>query len=323
MLIVDGVKYKPFKFGNEEKEFHPAVRRNSKEIFGKDSLYFDVRHILRTASGIGSIPDAYVISPSKSKWYVVEIEFSSHPVYDHIVNQLTKFMNGVANQNTRDQIIDMLYEAICENTDMKVELQKSVGSADIHHFLTKLIRENPRIVIVIDEKTPQVSEACGVLRWEMDIIEFKAFVKETDPRNHAYLFQTLAESIIVREKGATWEQKLRSANLEIRMIIEELDKCIQSLGKVSTMERMRKAYYKGKLSAKSCFAVIEIAEDNLIIRIDASSATFKDPENWSIDGIVNGMFFTRQSKFKVTNTGQIDYAMGLIKQAFDITESKQ
>jgi len=139
MLIVGGVKYKQFTPQNEEDEFHPMVRQNSKEIFGEDSLYFDAKHVLKAFSGIGSIPDAYVVSPSQHRWFIVEIELSSHPVYDHIVRQLTKFMNGVANQSTRDQIIDMLYEAICENTDMKTELQKSVGSADIHHFLTMLI----------------------------------------------------------------------------------------------------------------------------------------------------------------------------------------
>ena len=322
MLIVDGVKYKLFKPGNEEKEFHPMVRQNSKEIFGKDSLYFDVKHILKTSSGIGSIPDAYVISPSQQQWYVVENELSSHPVYDHIVNQLTRFINGVENKNTRDQIIEMLYGAINENAEMRAILQKSIGSVDVHHFLTKLIKEPTRIVIVIDQKTPEVESACKVLGIT-DIIEFKTFAKENDPKTHAYLFETLSDSRTVREKSPTWEQKLRSATPETKAIVEELEKRIQALGKVSTMERMRKAYYKGKLSSKSCFAVIEIDDDGLVIRIDASSPTFKDPEKWSIDGIKNGMFFARQSKFKVTNRGQIEYSINLIKQAFDIIESKQ
>jgi len=74
---------------NEEKEFHPMVRKCSKEIFGEDSLYFDVRHVMRTVSGIGSIPDAYVIRLSRNEWYVVENELASHPIYDRIVKQLT------------------------------------------------------------------------------------------------------------------------------------------------------------------------------------------------------------------------------------------
>ena len=65
MLVIDGVKYKLWTPRDEEKEFHPMIRENSKEIFGENSLYFDVRHKLVSRSGIGSIPDAYVISLSK------------------------------------------------------------------------------------------------------------------------------------------------------------------------------------------------------------------------------------------------------------------
>ena len=86
MLIIDDIKFEPWTPKDEEKEFHPMVQKHSKGIFGENTLYFDVKHVLKAASGIGSIPDAYVIDFSKpSKFYVVENELSSHPVYDHIV----------------------------------------------------------------------------------------------------------------------------------------------------------------------------------------------------------------------------------------------
>lgn len=34
MLIVNGVRYKPWAPKDEEKEFHPLVKAQSKEIFG-------------------------------------------------------------------------------------------------------------------------------------------------------------------------------------------------------------------------------------------------------------------------------------------------
>jgi hypothetical protein len=36
----------------------------------------------------------------------VENELSTHPVYDHIAKRLTKFINGIENQNTRNQILE-------------------------------------------------------------------------------------------------------------------------------------------------------------------------------------------------------------------------
>ena len=65
MLVIDGVKYRLWTPEDEEKEFHPMIREHHKEIFGEDSVYSDVKHKLKSKSGIGSIPDAYVISLSK------------------------------------------------------------------------------------------------------------------------------------------------------------------------------------------------------------------------------------------------------------------
>ena len=68
-------------------------------------------------------------------------------------------------------------------------------------------------------------------------------------------------------------------------------------------------------------AVAEIADDSLIVRIDASSPTFRDPKGWSAGGVHSGRFFTHESKFKVTNDGQVNYAIELLRQAFEIVQS--
>jgi hypothetical protein len=190
MLVIDGIKYKPWTPKDEEKEFHPMVRNCSKEIFGDDSLYFDVKHVLKTTSGIGSIPDAYVINLSKSELYVVENELSTHPVYDHIVRQLTKFINGIENQNAKNQIIDMLYDEINKDAVLRATVQKAIDSTDVYRFISKLLSKPPRIVIIVDQRTPEIEEACKVLKYQPDIIEFKTFIREDAPNVHAHLFDS-------------------------------------------------------------------------------------------------------------------------------------
>jgi predicted transport protein len=210
MLIINGVKYNLLIPKDEEKEFHPMVREHSKEIFGGNSLYFDVKHVLKTTSGIGSIPDAYVISLAQPyEWYVVENELSSHPVYDHIVKQLTKFINGIENQSAKNQIVDMLYDEINKDTVLRANVQKKVNSTDVYHFLSKLISKLPRIVVVIDNKTPDVEEACGALKYKPDIVEFKTFVGENGSSVHAHLFEPLSmlESTAKEDKRSVAAEK--------------------------------------------------------------------------------------------------------------------
>jgi predicted transport protein len=326
MLIIDGVKYKLWTPKDEEKEFHPMVRARSKEIFGEDSIYFDVKRVLKTVSGIGSIPDAYVIALSKPhRLYVVENELATHPIYDHIVKQLTKFINGIGNQNARSQIIDMLYDQINRDSCLRETIQKLVGLTDVYRFLSKLLSEPPRIVIIIDKKTAELEEACYSLRYQPDIVEFKTFVREDDQNIRAHLF----EPIHPTEEGGpptdyeNWEKKLAKTSNDVRATVKELEERILGFGKISTIQRTRKAYYKGKHSLESCFAIFEITDDALIARIRADSTTFEDPEKWSIGGTHKGMFFNPENKFKITSKDQVGYAIGLIKQAYEISKSKK
>jgi hypothetical protein len=209
MLIIDGVKYKLWTPKDEEKEFHPMIKKYSKEIFGEDSLYFDVKHILKTISGIGTIPDAYVICLSRKQWYVVENELASHPIYDHIVKQLTKFINGIENQNTKTQITDMLYDEINNDIILKATVQKKLGSTDPYHFLSKLISKPPTIVIIIDQKTPEIIDACRALKYQPHIIQFRTFTREDAPTIRAHEF----DSITIEKPKPSEEEKLQKGEI--------------------------------------------------------------------------------------------------------------
>jgi hypothetical protein len=192
MLLIDGVKYRLWTPKEEEKEFHPMIREHSKEIFGENSLYFDARYLLKTASGIGSIPDAYAINLAEPyEWYVIENELASHPVYDHIVKQLTKFINGIESQNAKSQILDMLYDRINRDPVLKGIVKKLIDTEDIYHSLSRLFSKSPRIVIIIDQKTPEVQEACQVLKYQTDIVEFKTYVRENAETVHIHSFEPL------------------------------------------------------------------------------------------------------------------------------------
>ncbi|MGD6810511.1 MAG: winged helix-turn-helix domain-containing protein [Candidatus Bathyarchaeia archaeon] len=193
MLIIDGVRYKPWIPKDEENDFHPMVRANASEIFGTDSVYFDVKFSLKSVSGIVSIPDAYVLNLRKTKaeWYVIENELATHPIYDHIVKQLTKFINGVENQNTRMQILDMIYQKINEDTILKSRIKKLTDADDTYHLLSRVFSMPPRIVIIIDQKTAELEEATRVLKYHTDIIEFKIFAREDDMDSRAVLFEPL------------------------------------------------------------------------------------------------------------------------------------
>jgi len=61
-LIKDGVKYLIHNF-QLENEFEKIVLRQSKLLFGENSIVFEKQKI-RTSTGIGTIPDALIINPT-------------------------------------------------------------------------------------------------------------------------------------------------------------------------------------------------------------------------------------------------------------------
>lgn len=105
MLLIDGVRYFPHKYKDEE-ELQNIVEEHSKDIFGEQSIFFGKKKISSLAD-VGSIPDGYVISLGDNpNWYVFEVELSSHPLFEHIVPQISKFKNGIKNDKTKKNLVD-------------------------------------------------------------------------------------------------------------------------------------------------------------------------------------------------------------------------
>jgi len=69
ILLKDGVKYVPHVYKDED-ELEKMVFEHYKEIFGEDSILFS-KHVITTSSGIGTVPDAFVISIKQKKWFIV------------------------------------------------------------------------------------------------------------------------------------------------------------------------------------------------------------------------------------------------------------
>jgi len=335
VLFVDGVKYFLWIPKDEENEFHPIVRKCSKVIFGENSLYFDVKHVLKSLSGIGSIPDAYVIDLSKRELYIVEIELSSHPVYDHIVKQLTKFINGIENPHAKNQIINMLYEEINRDIVLKATIQKTTGSPEVYRFISTLLSKPPRIIVIVDKKTSEIEEACKVLKYQPSIVELKIFSREDAENVQAYLFEpvSIVEKAIEKAKEGEkltprhyrdWESMLAWVNDNVREIVYSLKNEIMSLRNVvPVIHGKYLCFYKGKPSIRSIFAVFLLTKEALNIRIRVEPSTFKDPKGLLKNKVYKGWFFKRgagqEREFKIKSKEQIPYAMGLIKQSYEIS----
>lgn len=195
MLLIDGVKYELWTPPNEY-DFEQVVKEHTQEIFGEQSVYFDRKQKLKSLSGIGSIPDGYVIVFGDLPcWYIVEVELSSHPLHDHIISQVGRFISGINNPNVQRGIVNAIDEEIARDDFLKLRLRKAIEPTEIYRFLADLISKQPTLTIVIEKDTEELREALSTLRYpEIKVVEFQTFTREgVGLPVHGHFFEPLCE----------------------------------------------------------------------------------------------------------------------------------
>ncbi len=200
MLLIDGVKYELWtpKGERAEEELEQMVKGHASEIFGEDSIYLDKKQKLKSMAGVGSIPDGLVIMfGNVPEWHIVEVELSSHDPYSHIVPQVDRFLNGIENRDTRNKIIEALYDAIYGDELLKLKTRQEIGrDRDVHKFLADLIAGQPTITIIIEKYTEQLKEALRKYT-QKRVVEFQTFTREgVGLPVHAHLFKPLYEPAV-------------------------------------------------------------------------------------------------------------------------------
>jgi len=193
MLLIDGVKYELWTPPSED-EFERVVKEHTQDIFGEQSIYLDRRRKLKSLSGVGSIPDGYVIVFGDSPhWHIVEVELSSHPLHDHIVSQVGRFISGISNPNIQRGIVNAIDEEISRDGFLKLRLRKAIEPTEIYRFLVDLISKPPVLTIIIEKDTEELREALNTLRYpQIKVVEFQTFVREGVGLSvHAHLFEPI------------------------------------------------------------------------------------------------------------------------------------
>lgn len=201
VVLIDGIKYWLFS-PESEAMLEKAIQDNHRYIFGVDSFYFEKKKI-KSKSGIATIPDAYlIIFDTKPRWCILEVELASHPVYEHVFPQITKFRRAIENASSRKTIVELLYNAIKADVVLEAKLKKKIDSGEIHKFISDLISEKPTIVIAIDRRTPELEEALQDIGGNLRILEFKSYRREdTSDSINAYVFDPIVRIVELKKKA--------------------------------------------------------------------------------------------------------------------------
>lgn len=272
IVVKDGVRYLPHKYRNED-ELENLVKEHIEFIFGNNSLFFEKSKI-KSKSGIGSIPDGFVLLPLEQKWYIIEVELSQHPLHEHIVSQISRFCSAIKNPATRQKLIDVFDEEVINNPKLNYRYKTIKIKKERHKILTEVINRNPEIIIIIDEKTRELEDVCDILPFTPKVIEFKTYQREGF-NVPVYIFDTLVSySIENKEEKFVIEKPTISRK---KITLRGHETLNQILGVVKLVFSQGKSYSDAvKIIAKERNIKEATVRDKCTRRINLDTVGFQD-----------------------------------------------
>ncbi|MBW6442746.1 hypothetical protein K0A97_03135 [Patescibacteria group bacterium] len=196
-LIIGNKKYDEYAFESEH-DFEKAVVENSDLLFGKETIYIDVkRRIGEKDSYHKTIPDGFLIDFSninEPQLYFVENELSTHELYKHITEQIGRFASSII--SSEQQIREKLLKEIKINKKLLQKIEQIIKKSrfdNIDQLMIELTeKNNTKIVLVIDESTPDLELSLKIFKDAPDIVLLQRYL---NGEQISYYYDTPFENI--------------------------------------------------------------------------------------------------------------------------------
>lgn len=199
VLLKDGVTYIEHAYG-AETELEEALVEHVHEVFGPATLLFSKKK-LKSKAGLGSVPDAFVLDLDRSKWFLVEVELARHPLYDHIVSQISRFRAGLSDGGTLTELKRAFYEEITRDPDKKVLFEKR-RITEVYKTVSDILETTPVVQIVIDDESQEQAEVLRALPFDASATEFKTYYRGgTILEDHVHRFVPVHAAKVPRRES--------------------------------------------------------------------------------------------------------------------------
>lgn len=317
VIVTKDGKYFLYNYQNET-ELERMIVEHSSEIFGKNTHYFDIKKKIKTKAGFGTIPDGYVIDFEEKKMYLVEVELIVHDLRRHIRSQIMDFMQALDNNQTYNHLVERFKE---ELSPIKKIEEKELKS----------IVKNWGIIILIDDIGDPMKEINPLLETvnflskfaEVKVVPFQTYIKgDSFSQDHVHSFKSFTREELEKESKKwtfKWgtvsvEKHINKLNNNSKKIFDELREKICDLSS-DIKEVHRTNWTTFQISKLGNFCTIKFPKGNLEIYLKVNE-NFKDDKKMTQD-IQRTPAWTFDKVFIIKSQKDIDYAVSLIKQAYE------
>lgn len=217
MLIFKDTKFIKSPF-DSETELEQVIVDNYEYLFGPTSFYLPKAKI-KTADGVGTIPDGFAIDIGQRKWYLVEAELMHHSVWNHIAPQVTKQILASQQQITKRTLVDLAVEQYQSEPYTKEKFEDlNIAAINVRQVVGDILETDPIIGVPIDGITNDLRDWARTLKYKVKLWVVSKFVEFNNPTNIVFEFPEEFKPELDTEE----ESKPQKPNAEIAQYDVEL-----------------------------------------------------------------------------------------------------
>jgi hypothetical protein len=161
---------------DSEDELERWVFTNWTTFFGTSLLLPKVR--IATSIGKQGTPDGIVFNFQRRAWWIVECELLAHGVWQHIAEQVARYVVAVRSPSTLRAVRDKLFEKIIADK-MQDSIAQALGTNSLLLLQQlELFIEGvaPSLAILIDDHNQDLLDLCDSLDIATEIYRVKKFI---------------------------------------------------------------------------------------------------------------------------------------------------
>lgn len=236
MLVFNNTKFIKSPF-DSEAELEQVIVDNYEYLFGPTSFYLPKTRI-KTADGIGTIPDGFAIDIGQKKWYLVEAELMHHSVWNHIAPQVTKQILASQQQITKRALVDLSVTQYKYDNYTKEKFDElNIAEINVRQVVGDILETEPVIGVPIDGITNDLRDWARTLKYKVKLWVVSKFVELNKPTNIVYEFPEEFKPELDTEE----ESNPQKPNTEIaRYDVEVYDLIVANL--LSVSEKITMSY---------------------------------------------------------------------------------
>lgn len=250
MLIFKDTKFIKSPF-DSEAELEQVIVDNYEYLFGPTSFYLPKAKI-KTADGVGTIPDGFAIDIGQRKWYLVEAELMHHSVWNHIAPQVTKQILASQQAITKRTLIDLSVHQYQSDNYTKEKFEDlNIPAINVRQVVGDILETDPIIGVPIDGVTNDLRDWARTLKYKVKLWVVSKFVEFNKPTNIVFEFPEEFKPELDTEE----ESKPQKANTEIAQYDVELPDLLNA-NLLTVGEKLSMAYKPRNGQLKKYEAVV-------------------------------------------------------------------